>query len=261
MELGLADKSALVLGGSRGLGAAIAQTLLREGATVHAAARDLAPIKNWSNALTPEEQSRLCAVEVDLSRRESVLALVNTVLSKGRIDILVNNGGGPPPGAAAAVSPGLWTKQFGPMAAHLFELTQALLPGMVERRWGRVITVASSGVEQPIANLAISNGIRAAVVGWSKTLAGEVSQHGVTVNVVIPGRIHTSRVDELDNAAAASRGIPLEEVVKSSTALIPVGRYGTAQEFADVVVFLASVCASYITGSKIRVDGGLIKSI
>jgi 3-oxoacyl-[acyl-carrier protein] reductase len=132
---------------------------------------------------------------------------------------------------------------------------------MIERRWGRIINVASSGVEQPIANLALSNAIRSAVVGWSKTLAGEVGQHGITVNVVVPGRIHTSRVDELDGAAAIARGVSQAEVVKSSTATIPVCRYGTTQEFADVVAFLASMRASYITGAKIRVDGGLIRSI
>jgi 3-oxoacyl-[acyl-carrier protein] reductase len=136
-----------------------------------------------------------------------------------------------------------------------------LLPRMIERRWGRIINVVSSGVDQPIANLALSNAIRSAVVGWSKTLAAEVAQQGITVNVVVPGRIHTSRVDELDSAAAITRGISTAEVAKLSMATIPVGRYGTPQEFADVVTFLASVRASYITGAKIRVDGGMIRSI
>jgi 3-oxoacyl-[acyl-carrier protein] reductase len=261
MDLGLSDKTALVLGGSRGLGAAIAQALLREGATVYAAARNVESIAAWTQTVPPDERPRLRPIQTDLSKRESVVTLAQTVLSKGPIDILVNNGGGPPPGAASTVSPDLWIEQFKPMAAHIFELTQLLLPGMIERRWGRIINVASSGVEQPIANLALSNAIRSAVVGWSKTLAAEVGQHGVTVNVVVPGRIHTSRVDELDGAAAQARGISQAEVAKLSTATIPVGRYGTTQEFADVVTFLASVRASYITGARIRVDGGMIRSI
>jgi 3-oxoacyl-[acyl-carrier protein] reductase len=261
MDLGLTDKTALVLGGSRGLGAAIAQALLREGATVYAAARNVGSIAAWKQAAPHDDQLRLRPIHTNLLKRESVLALAQAVLSKGPIDILVNNGGGPPPGAASTISPDLWIEQFKPMAAHIFELTQLLLPGMIERRWGRIINVVSSGVEQPIANLALSNAIRAAVVGWSKTLAAEVGQHGITVNVVVPGRIHTSRVDELDGAAAIARGISQAEVVKLSMATIPVGRYGTTQEFADVVTFLASMRASYITGAKIRVDGGMIRSI
>jgi 3-oxoacyl-[acyl-carrier protein] reductase len=261
MDLGIANKTALVLGASRGLGAAVAKALLREGAIVYAAARNVESIAAWSKAGPVEDQPRLHAVELDLSKRESMLAMARTVLAKGPVDILVNNGGGPPPGAATSISPELWTKQFGPMAAHLFELSQLVLPGMIERSWGRIITVASSGVEQPIPNLVLSNAIRSAVVGWSKTLAGEVGQHGITVNVVIPGRIHTSRVDELDGAAASARGISQAEVAKSSAATIPIGRYGTAQEFADVVAFLASTRAAYVTGAKIRVDGGLVRSI
>jgi 3-oxoacyl-[acyl-carrier protein] reductase len=261
MDLGLTDKTALVLGASRGLGAAIAQALSREGATVYAAARNVGSIAAWKQATPHDDQPPLRAIQTDLLKRESVVALAQTVLSKGPIDILVNNGGGPPPGAASTVSPDLWIEQFKPMAAHIFELTQLLLPGMIERRWGRIINVVSSGVEQPIANLALSNAIRSAVVGWSKTLAAEVGQQGITVNVVVPGRIHTSRVDELDAAAAIVRGISTGEVAKLSMATIPVGRYGTTQEFADVVTFLASVRASYITGAKIRVDGGMIRSI
>jgi 3-oxoacyl-[acyl-carrier protein] reductase len=123
-----------------------------------------------------------------------------------------------------------------------------------------VISIASSGVEQPIPNLGLSNGIRMAVLGWSKTLAAEVAAQGVTVNVVVPGRIHTDRVDQLDQGAAIRQGKSVEEIAKASKSSIPAGRYGTPQEFANVVTFLASEAASYVTGSTIRVDGGMIRS-
>ena len=151
--------------------------------------------------------------------------------------------------------------QFESMAANLFHLTAQLLPGMRSRKWGRVVTIASSGVEQPIPNLALSNGIRAAVVGWSKTLAAEVAAEGVTVNIVMPGRIQTTRVAELDAAAAKRSDSTVEAVQKASAAAIPAGRYGRPEEFAAMVVFLASEQASYVTGSRLRVDGGAIRSI
>jgi 3-oxoacyl-[acyl-carrier protein] reductase len=147
------------------------------------------------------------------------------------------------------------------MAANLFHLNTRLLPMMKERRWGRIISITSSGVEQPIPNLAVSNGVRAAVVGWSKSLANEVASDGITVNVVMPGRIHTQRVDELDGAAAKRTGTEVADVAAKSRATIPMGRYGKPQEFADVVTFLASERAAYVTGSRVRIDGGAIKSI
>jgi 3-oxoacyl-[acyl-carrier protein] reductase len=132
---------------------------------------------------------------------------------------------------------------------------------MRERQWGRILTCTSSGVLQPIPNLGISNTLRASLVTWSKTLAGEVAADGVTVNVLVPGRIHTRRVDQLDQAAAARQSKPVEDVVKQSLATIPMGRYGSPDEFAAVATFLASERASYVTGSVIRTDGGLIKGV
>lgn len=261
MDLGLTGKRALVLGGSRGLGAACARGLAREGAVVIAAARSQQDAKAWIDRETPEVAQRLSTHALDLSSRASVDALADAVLAQGGVDILVNNSGGPPPGPAAGMALELWLKQFEAMAGHLFHLTGRLLPPMLERSWGRVITIASSGIEQPIANLALSNGIRMAVLGWSKTLSAEVAAQGVTVNLVLPGRIHTDRVDQLDQAAATKQGKSREDVAKASQALIPAGRYGKPEEFADAVVFLASQRASYITGSKLRVDGGMIRGV
>lgn len=260
MELGLHGKRTLVLGASRGLGAACAAALAREGATVIAAARSVDDTKAWIAREQADVAARLSAAKLDLAERASVDALADQLLPQG-VDILVNNSGGPPPGAAAEIPLELWQQQFYAMAGHIFHLTGRLLPPMLERGWGRIITIASSGVEQPIPNLALSNGLRMAVLGWSKTLAAEVAKKGVTVNLVLPGRIHTDRVDQLDAAAAAKQGKTREEIAKASQATIPMARYGRPEELADVVAFLASTRASYITGSKIRVDGGLIRSL
>ena len=261
MDLGLEGKRTLVIGASRGLGAAVAQTLVQEKASVVAAARDMRALAAWTDVLPPEERSRILPNELDLASISSVEALILSLRSSGGVDIIIGNSGGPPPGEAQTTPRDVWLSHFEAMAANLFHLVQQLLPQMLEKSWGRIITIASSGVEQPIPNLALSNGIRSAVVGWSKTLAAEVAAGGVTVNVVLPGRIHTDRVDQLDDAAARRRGVTRDEAAKASIATIPASRYGTPREFADVVAFLASERAAYITGSKIRVDGGLIRGV
>ncbi|AXC50199.1 SDR family NAD(P)-dependent oxidoreductase [Paracoccus suum] len=244
MDLGITGRRALVLGGMKGLGGAVAEALRAEGAEVIAASR---------GAEGPHR--------VDLADRASVDALADTLLADGGMDILVCNTGGPAPGAAASVASEEWSRAFEAMAASLFHLTSRLLPPMRERGWGRIVTIVSSGVEQPIPNLAVSNGVRAAVVGWSKTLASEVAADGVTVNCVLPGRIHTERVDQLDAAASKRTGKELEDVRAASRATIPAGRYGRPEEFAAVVAFLCSDPASYVTGSRVRCDGGMIRSI
>lgn len=260
MDLGLKGKRALVLGASRGLGRGIARALAAEGCHLLVAARNgerLAQVAAQlrTQGVTVEEQT------VDLGDRASVGALIDTAKRGGGVDILVGISGGPPPSGALGIPDEAWHQYFDSIVFGLAKLTEAMVEGMRARKWGRVLTVASSGVVQPIPTLGLANSLRAGLVAWSKTLAGEVAADGVTVNVLLPGRIATERVGELDEAAARRQGIDIEKVRSNSAATIPAGRYGTVEEFAAVAAFLASEKASYVTGSLMRVDGGLIRSI
>lgn len=255
MDLGLENRRALVTGASRGLGRAIASALAAEGAEVVAVARNLEQLNELA-AATPPGRGIILARACDLADAAAIDSL-GTVLRQA--DILVLNTGGPPPGPAADTSDTVWSRQFEAMFLSVVRLTRLALPGMRERGFGRIIAVVSSGVIQPIPNLGISNALRAALVGWAKTLANEVAGDGVTVNCVAPGRIATDRVAELDSAKATREGIDLGQVQKESRAAIPAGRYGDAAEFASVAAFLASPRASYMTGGVIRVDGGMIR--
>ena len=254
MDFGFTGRKALVLGASRGLGAATARLLAEEGATVYAAARNTAAVDEWAEGLD------VIPVSLDLADAASVKALGERMAAEG-IDILVNNSGGPAAGPARGQSTAAWEGAFSSMATSLFAITDALLPGMLERGFGRIITIGSSGVISPIPGLALSNGVRAAIAGWSKTLAAETAASGVTVNMVLPGRIATDRVRELDEGKAKRLGAELATVEAESRATIPAGRYGKPEEFASVIAFLASRQASFVTGSMIRVDGGMLRNL
>ncbi|HYG26281.1 MAG TPA: SDR family oxidoreductase, partial [Caulobacteraceae bacterium] len=169
--------------------------------------------------------------------------------------------GGPPPTTAAGQDPALWIAQFQAMVASLIATTDRVLPGMRERGWGRIITSTSSGVITPVPNLALSNTLRPALVGWSKTLSREVARDGITANIIVPGRISTDRIRFLEEKAAERSGQSLEEIARKGLATIPMGRLGEPEEYAAVSTFLASRQAAYVTGSVFRVDGGATPSI
>jgi 3-oxoacyl-[acyl-carrier protein] reductase len=179
----------------------------------------------------------------------------------GTIDILVNNTGGPPPKRAIELTNSDWHKWFDALVMPAVTATAAVLPRMRKSRWGRIITSTSSGIVAPIPNLALSNSLRSSLAAWSKTLAAEIGRDAVTSNIVLPGRIATGRITALDQAKAARDDTTVEQVQAASTEAIPLGRYGSPAEYGSTVAFLASAHASYITGSIIRVDGGLIPSI
>ncbi len=261
MKLGLEGKTVLVLGASRGLGKAIAIAFAQEGCRVFAAARTIEKIDEWKLGLPVDVAVRVSSHKIDLTEQQTIDALVDELLVLGGVDILINNCGGPAPTTAMDATAEAWEQAFASMASSVFHLTGKLIRPMIKRGFGRIITIGSSGIEQPIANLALSNGIRAAVAGWSKSLASEVAGNGITVNMLLPGRIDTERVRSLDTARAERETRQIEDVQRSSAAEIPAKRYGNPEEFAAVAVFLASEPAAYVTGSMIRVDGGLIKSI
>lgn len=262
MDLGITGRTALVLGAGGGLGGAIARELAAEGATVvvsdinaDAAATTVGAVKSaggnaWS--LPGWDLENLDLVDDRVAEIEA---------RSGRVEILVNNTGGPPPSPVSGQPVSLWQRHFASMVLSVVAITDRVLPGMIEQRWGRVVTSTSSGVISPIPNLGLSNALRTSLLGWSKTLAGEVAKHDITANIVLPGRIATERIKFLDRAKAEREDRPVTDVTNESLAAIPAGRYGDPREYGQTVAFLASAAAAYITGAVIRVDGGYISSI
>lgn len=260
MDLNISGRTALVTAAGGGLGSAIAEALLAEGA--HVTACDIDAVKLSELRDSSRWPDRITTHAFDLADHAAIKDTVDNVArANGQIDILVNISGGPPPTPVLETSVDQWEMNFHSMVASIIYLTNLVLPGMRSNKWGRIITSTSSGVITPISNLAISNGLRTSLVGWSKTLAGEVGRDGVTVNVLVPGRIATPRITALDQAKAQRQARSVEDIAQESVAAIPVGRYGRPSEYAAMAAFLASDLASYVTGSIIRVDGGLIPSL
>ena len=262
MDLGLRGKVALVAAASKGLGRAVAEELAAEGAKLAICSRDAEAIESVGNEIAKATGAEVLARAADVSRTADVDAFVDAALSIfGRVDILLTNSGGPPPGRFETLDLAAWRKAAELTLFAPVEFARRLLPGMKERRWGRILNVTSITVKQPVDNLMLSNSLRAAVTGWARTLANEVGETGVTVNNLIPGYTRTDRVVELSQVIAKRDGITTEEAVARWEREIPLGRLGEPREFAALAAFIASERASYITGQSIAVDGGWIKSL
>lgn len=257
MELGIAGRTALVCASTSGLGEAVARALGAEGARVVVSGR-----RADRAAEIAAQLPTAVGVEVDLAEPEAPDYLVRRATEEfGPVDILVLNGPGPKPGGAAEMSAEDVSASVDTLVRPQQRLVSLALAGMRERGWGRVLAIASSGVAAPIPNLALSNLGRAALAGYLKTLAAEVAADGVTVNMLLPGRIATDRTDQIDTAAAERSGRSVDEVRAEAEAGIPAGRYGRPAEFGAAGAFLCSAAASYITGTALRCDGGLVRSL
>jgi 3-oxoacyl-[acyl-carrier protein] reductase len=256
MDLGLKGKRAIVMAASRGLGYASALGLAREGCHLVICSRDRQKIDAAAEAIRAATGARVTALVADVSSAAEAARLVDTAVSEyGGVEIVVHNAGGPPAGETLQMTDEQWQKAFEQNLLSLTRIVRAAAPEMAKAGYGRVLTIASSSIKQPIPNLALSNALRAGVWGMAKTLSRELAPQGILVNVVAPGRIDTERIAELDQANAHKSGKSIDDVRKASVASIPLGRLGRPEELANLVVFLASQAASYITGQAITVDG------
>ena len=260
MELKIAGKTALVTGASKGIGKAVARALAEEGARVFLVARGQERLK----ALKKELENLGAEADylaIDLAREDAAREIKRAVSEFGPVELLLANTGGPPPASALELSPEAWSKAFGELFLPMVRLVREFLPGMVERKFGRVVFVTSISVKEPVENLALSNGIRAGLTGYLKTLSREVAPHGVTVNAVAPGYTETERVRALIESQAEREGISPKEVRRRLEAKIPMGRLGRPEEIAALAVFLMGEPAGYITGQTLVADGGLVRAL
>lgn len=263
MDLGLRGKVAIVTAASKGLGKGCALELAKEGAHVAICSRDKDRIEATAaeiEAAAPGVKVLPLAVDVtDASKLEFMVNEVITTL--GRLDILVTNAGGPPPGRFDQITDEMWQRAFNLTLMSAVHLIRHCLPHMRRQHSGRIVLITSGSVKQPIQNLMLSNSIRAAVTGMAKTLSEEIGKDNITVNCVAPGRISTERITELDTDRAQREGKTVDAVAQELATQIPLGRYGSVDEFAAVVAFLCSERAGYVDGTTIPIDGGAHKGL
>ena len=262
MNLNLSGKHALVCGSTQGIGKAIAMELAGLGADITLVARDEEKLSSVLNELQTNKAQNHNYICADFNDPDVLKQKVEKFLTKnGTVHILINNTGGPPAGQAMDATLEEFTRAF---SNHLLcnqILVLAVLEGMKSSGYGRIINIISTSVKQPIQGLGVSNTIRGAVANWAKTLAGELGPFGITVNNVLPGFTDTPRLNSLLNHKAEKTGKSLEEIINTSKAAIPMGRFAKPPEIADAVAFLASPSASYINGINLPVDGGRLESL
>ena len=263
MDLRIAGKCALIGASGQGLGLACAQRLAAEGCNVAMCdVNEEALNRGYESVVSANPGVAVKKYVTDLTSKDQISAMVASVTADiGPVDILVNNSGGPPPGTFDTATDEKWIHAYGLTFLSATRLIRLVLPGMKERKWGRIINLTSRTLREPIANLMISNAVRLAVAGMAKTLAGEVAAEGVTVNNVGPGPTSTDRAIQLATARAEKKGISVEQEIEATNARIPRGRMATPEEIADTVGFLASDLAGHITGQSLIVDGGETRAL
>jgi 3-oxoacyl-[acyl-carrier protein] reductase len=255
VDLGIEGRVALVLGASRGIGRGIAGALAREGARVAISSRSGDALEEAASAMMRDDRAgEVRAFAADTSEADRIGQLPGEVAETlGPVEILVTNTGGPPPGGALDNTPEEWEEAFRSLVLAPRALIESVLPGMRKRRWGRIVNVSSSSIREPIASLTLSNANRLAALGLLETLADEVARDGVTVNTVATGMFATDRLADSSGS--------LEAAEKAAEERIPAGRLGTPEEYGDLVAFLCSERAAYLTGAVIPLDGGLLRSV
>lgn len=262
MDLGLRDRVAIVAAASKGLGRAVAEEFSREGARVAICARTATTLAETAALIYKATGREVFHQALDVTDSAAVATFVAAVEARfGRIDICVTNSGGPPSNAFKNTNPEEWRSAVDQLLMSTVFFARETLPRMEKNKWGRLITITSSAVKQPVDGLLLSNSVRAAVTGLARTLANEYAADGITVNNVCPGYTRTARLDGLASTISARTGAKPEEVFAGWEREIPARRLGTPQEFAAVVAFLASERASYVTGVSIAVDGGLVRGL
>jgi 3-oxoacyl-[acyl-carrier protein] reductase len=262
MDLGLKGRGVIVAASSQGIGLATAEAFAREGAQVAMCARNESNLRQAAEKIRSETGAEVFAEAVDVTDASRVQPFVDSVAKTfGRIDVCVTNAGGPPAKNFLSISPDEWRKAVDLNFLSVVHLAKAVIPYMQRHRWGRIVTITSVTVKQPVAELIMSNAVRAAVVGLVKSLSNEFGKDGILVNNVAPGYTATERLQELAGVRALAAGVTREQIHQDWTAEIPLRRLGDPKDIADVILWLASERAAYVTGQTVLADGGIYRGL